>query len=89
MYSFSNILKDIHNKYNIVLGKCISDYTYDELRIIEKDLLEWHNDNTNAVVLKKEVHYLFHSIYSMRGNTAEQFQEFKEKYKQGFFNIER
>ena len=57
-------------------GKCkdLTSMKFGRLTVIERD------------TSKKGVYWL---CQCECGNTAEQFQEFKEKYKQGFFNIER
>lgn len=40
-------------------------------------------DKSNVIVIKKELHQLFHSRYSNFNNTPEQFKEFVENYRKG------
>ena len=86
LYSFSNIVKDGHILHDIEIKNTINDYTDEELIILKEYVLSKHNNNTNGVVLCKEVHILFHKIYGKGENTPEQFEEFKERYLAGEFN---
>lgn len=85
LYSFSNIIFDAHNIYNIQIKEQVKDYTENELKLIEEYVAIWHSDNSNAVVLCKEAHELFHKLYGKGNNTPEQYMEFKERYLAGEF----
>ena len=83
--AFNIIVKEAHDLYGIEVKPQIKDYTDEELKILEKYVASWHKDNSNAVVLCKDVHMLFHQEYGYRNNTPEQYMEFKERYLAGEF----
>ena len=84
LYGLNMIVLDAHNTYNIEVKPHVKDYTEEELRLLEDYITEWHKDTSNAVVLSKEVHALFHQEYGYGGNTPEQYEEFKKSYKNRF-----
>lgn len=86
LYAFSLIVLDAHNTYNIEIKQQVKDYTDEELKLLEGYVAEWHKDSSNAVVLSKEVHNLFHSLYGRGDNTPEQFEEFKKRFLNGEFD---
>lgn len=83
--AFSTIIKEAHELHNIQVKPQVKDYTEEELHKLEEYVASWHKDNSNAVVLRKEVHDLFHDLYGKGNNTPEQFKEFKERYIAGEF----
>lgn len=85
LYAFGLIIQDAHTKNNIPIHSQIGEYTQDELQILTDYVKWWHKDNSNAVVLCKEAHNLFHKIYGAGGNTPEQYMEFKQRYDDGEF----
>lgn len=85
LYSFSNIVENGHNKYGITIKNQVKDYTSEELELLENYVATWHKDNSNAIVLCKDVHFLFHKLYGKGNNTPEQYIEFKERYLAGEF----
>lgn len=83
--AFSTIVLEAHELHNIRIKPQVKDYTEEELHKLEEYVTSWHKDTSNAVVLCKEVHDLFHNLYKYGGNTPEQFKEFKERYIAGEF----
>ena len=88
--AFSTIVKEAHELHNIQVKPQVKDYTEEELHKLEEYVTSWHKDNSNAVVLCKEAHDLFHKAknkggYGKRNNTPEQFEEFRERYIAGEF----
>ena len=83
--AFSTIVIEAHDLHNIQIKDQVKDYTQEELKLLEEYVGSWHKDNSNAVVLSKDVHKLFHSLYGCGENTPEQFEEFRERYIAGEF----
>ena len=76
LYSFSNIVKEIHELNNIDVKKCICDYTEQELDVLKDECLKLHYKYGLGVCLTKEIHKEFHKMYGYGNNTPEQFYEF-------------
>ena len=88
--AFSTIVKEAHELHNIQVKPQVKDYTEEELHKLEEYVESWHKDNSNAVVLCKEAHDLFHKAknkggYGHSNNTPEQYEEFKQRYLNGEF----
>lgn len=88
--AFSTIVKEAHELHNIQVKPQVKDYTEEELHKLEEYVASWHMDNSNAVVLCKEAHDLFHKAknkggYGHSNNTPEQYEEFKQRYLNGEF----
>ena len=83
--AFSTIVLEAHSLHNIQIKETITDYTNEELKLLEEYVGSWHKDSSNAVVLCEEIHKLFHSLYGYGENTPEQFEEFRERYMAGEF----
>ena len=88
--AFSTIVKEAHELHNIQVKPQVKDYTEEELHKLEEYVASWHKDSSNAVVLCKEAHDLFHKAknkggYGRHGNTPEQYEEFKQRYIAGEF----
>ena len=89
--SFNTIVKEGHIFNNIQIKEIVSDYTEEELTLLEEYVKSWHMDTKNAIVLCEKVHKLFHRTkenggYGKGNNTPEQFEEFKERYLAGEFD---
>lgn len=82
---FNVIVKDAHDLYSIEIKPQVKNYTEDELKKIEDYVTSCHTDTTNSVLLCKEVHELFHSLYGKGDNTPQQYEEFKQRYLNGEF----
>lgn len=80
LYAFSSIVKDAHEKQDIKINKQVMDYTNEELILLKKYIIKFHNDYSNAVVLCKEAHRLFHTLYGKGDNTPQQYDDFKKRY---------
>ena len=93
LYGFNMIVLEAHKLYNIQVKQQVKDYTEEELHMLEEYVTSWHKDTSNAVLLSKEVHELFHNckdedgnvLYGYGNNTPEQFEEFRKRYITGEF----
>lgn len=75
LYAFSNIVKDSCEHLNLPLLNKINDYNDGEYNLLEQEVIKRHNLN-NGIVLNRDIHNKFHSIYGKGNNTPEQFNEF-------------
>ena len=83
--AFNTIVLEAHELNNIEIHEIIGEYTQEELHKLEEYVASWHKDNSNAVLLCKEGHDLFHSLYGQGNNTPEQYEQFKQRYLSGEF----
>lgn len=80
LYSFNKIIKETFDILKIKIKIYISDYSIEQLQLIDKTFLELHSKYPLGVCLTKDIHDLYHRIYG-DDNTPEQFKEFINKYK--------
>jgi hypothetical protein len=85
LYGFQNIVDDTLRELNIRLEPNIGNYTDEELYMITDKCIEIHYRYPLGVCLKAEIHSLFHSLYTNRNNTPEQFYEFIDRWNNGEF----
>jgi len=85
--SFKSIIDECLKYYNIDLNySTVSALDKDKLFNIESMILNLHYKYGYGIPLHKEIHNLFHKLYTTKNNTPEQFEEFKTRLKQGEFN---
>lgn len=84
LYSFKSIVYDTLNNLSLPVKEYVRDYTEEEIKSIETECLRIHM-NLLGVCLRGDVHSLFHSIYTNKNFTKEDFHEFKERYANGEF----
>lgn len=85
IYPFSNILIEAFNNCNIKLYDSISEYTEEELEILELEVLNLHKQYGLGVCLRKDIHDIFHKEYGNTNNTQHQLLEFIKRIKDGEF----
>ena len=84
LYSFNLILKEAMQD-NRWIDKDIKDYDETELKFMLNIFNEYQDKYPLGVCISPDIHKLFHSIYGNRYNTVEQWNEFKQNYKNEFY----
>lgn len=87
IYSFESIIKETLDELNFPLYSKISEYSGEELKMIETVLLEKHYKHGLGAPLLPNIHSLFHNIYGKGSNNQSQFTEFKYNYLNGEFDL--
>lgn len=75
LYPFRTIVDDCCKELNIPLRRNIGDYDLQQYNKL-KDLVISKHTIEIGIVLQRKVHAKFHSIYGVKNNTVEQFNEF-------------
>ena len=86
---FCELVMEAHILNNIEIKQIVADYSEEDLKALKNYIKEWHKDTTNAIVLHKEVHHLFHDKFMKgkgRESSVEDVEEFKQRYLNGEFN---
>lgn len=83
--SFLKIQTEVLNTLNLQ-GKNIIDFTLEERNNISEKCVELHSKYGIGLPMFPELHILFHSIYSNKDNTVDQFKEFINRLCDGEFN---
>jgi len=80
LYGFDLICKDTMDRCNLPVYQDISEYTQEELKLLDDTCEQIHYEHGLGICLEKNIHDLFHSEYGYGGNLPEQFEKFlKEK----------
>lgn len=86
LYGISNIITDILNEYDYYRDKPFDEYSDEDLSfILEKFLIE-QSKHPLGECIDKKLHVLFHAMYGQYYNTPEQWERFKQDYKNGRYN---
>lgn len=83
--NFSDILDETLKDLNLDYQEKVEDYGDDLQNIIDL-CLKKHYEYELGIVMLKDIHKLFHSVYGIKNNTMEQVLEFKQDYLNGKFN---
>ena len=82
--NFSDIVHESAQNIGFIFdGKQLKDYDEHQLYQLKQEIKRLHEEKVQGVVLRKDIHRLFHSIYGKENNTPEQYYEFKEKIQKG------
>lgn len=79
---FADIVKEASFLTGVPIYNKVEDYSFEERERLTQKVIELHTIEI-GVVLTRDLHNKFHSIYGKKNNTKKQYQEFKEKYQQG------
>lgn len=77
LLSAKTIFEDVVKEVNFEIKESISKHTEEELEILSNIFSQKHSVHL-GVVLRPDIHKLFHRIYGYKNNTPQQFEEFKE-----------
>lgn len=84
-YGFANIVNETIEEYNIEI-KDYKDYTQEELEDILEKFQIVHNRYPLGVCVRKDIHLLYHSIYSKCVNTEDQWNQFVIDFENGIYD---
>jgi hypothetical protein len=89
LYSFNSILKEVVEKFDILIRASVEEYEQEELDFIREKFLKAHSSYGYGVCLTEELHKEFHRRYGIKGFTPENFYEFyKEKTGRDFCTLQ-
>lgn len=83
LYGVSNIISDILNEYEEYKDKPFEEYSDEDLSFILEQFLLEQSKYPLGECIDKRLHTLFHSMYGQYYNTPEQWNQFKQDYKNG------
>jgi len=86
LISFNDIIKEALINLNLDINSHGSKYSSDEFMLMKNEVLKLHKIYPLGVCISKDLHILFHQIYSKSNNTIEQFEDFKQMYLTGKLN---
>lgn len=87
IYSMNLMIKETLTNTGILEKKMFDDYTPNELEQILKEFKYVQSKHPMGVCVTKDIHKLFHSLYTYGNNTPEQWYSFVSNYKQGKYNF--
>lgn len=80
--NYLDIVDEALKNLNLPKKDALNNYTVEEQAALKKEIKKLH-ENVSGVVLTKDIHQLFHSIYGNLNNTPGQYFDFKEKIQKG------
>jgi hypothetical protein len=86
LYGLNLIIQEALNELNLDIRPNVSDYSKEEMKLLEDKIIELHYKYPLGVCLCSEVHTLYHQLYGYGNNTPEQFYEFQDRVNFGEFN---
>lgn len=76
---FRQIIDESCRELNLPLYRKLKDYSPENYKKLESLILKKHTLDV-GILLQRKVHKKFHSLYGIRNNTIEQFEEFTKNY---------
>jgi hypothetical protein len=83
LYPFYKIVDETIKELGFDKRKTVGEYSEKDLNIISELFIKKHNSHGLGIPLTKNIHNLFHKLYTTNNNTPEQFEEFKGRIKSG------
>lgn len=77
---FKDIVAEVMKELNLNIFETMELYSEKERKMIAEKSLELHFKYGLGVVLCRNIHNLFHSLYGKHNNSKEEFYEFKRRY---------
>lgn len=84
--SFNLLFDETIEIINFPIYDSFETYTDDELILFVKNFLDLQEYYNEYVCISESVHKLFHKEYGYGDNTEEQWEEFVERYKNGYYD---
>lgn len=85
---FNLLLNEAIESIGFEINENFSDYDIDKLEELVEVFLDIQEKYKEYVCVNEDVHRLFHNEYRYGNNTMEQWQEFVDKYKKGYYKIQ-
>lgn len=86
LYPFKDIFDEMIKLSGLDIRPEVSMYSESELKIFEKIIQELHIKYGLGILVKEELHILFHSNYGYSNNTHLQFKQFIQRLQSGEFD---
>lgn len=67
-------------------NKSIGKYSQEELKNIEDLFINKHHQLAQPIILREDIHKLYHDMFGYYDNTPKQFEYFLNQFKRGEFN---
>lgn len=83
---FANIVEETFNICDLSIKSIVEEYNTDELKLLASNFKQINDSYGFGFVITKQLHNLFHSLYSNRNNTIFQLKEFIIRLRCGEFN---
>lgn len=88
LYPLNNIIKDALFELGLEKYEFIGDYSEEDMKPIVNKVVEIHYHYPLGVCLRKDIHKLFHKLYTRENCTPEDFYKFVERIKSGEIEIQ-
>ncbi|SRR5258706_3682699 len=87
LYPLNNIVKDALLELDLEKYEFIGDYSEEDMKPIVDKVMEIHYRYPLGVCLRKDIHILFHKLYTKENCTPEDFYEFAIRIENGDIKI--
>lgn len=84
--SFNTIMEEVIELLDFPIYDDLDDYTDDQLNEFAETFLDLQDYYGEYACVSNDIHILFHKEYGYGNNTQEQWDEFVNRYKSGYYN---